>query len=200
MNASECPPALLEPDNADGLARTDIGARSKALGPVTGEESPCLFRTPPKTVKSAHPHTSHRARMAPQDREKPRSRPVLGVSACIVKAGRALLTKRARPPFLDKWSLPGGHVEGGESLEAAARREAAEETGVSCEIEELFHWVEIIGEEKHYVIAVFLARWTHGEPRPADDAKAVRWATAEEARQLETTPDLDHILAKALAR
>ena len=138
--------------------------------------------------------------MTTQNREHPRSRPVLGVSVCIVNEGGALLSQRARPPFMDRWSLPGGHVEGGERLEAAAKREVAEETGLSCEIQELFHWVEIIGEEKHYVLAVFLARWTHGEPRPADDAKAVRWATAEEARQLPTTPDLDRILARALAR
>ena len=119
---------------------------------------------------------------------------------CVVKEGRVLLTQRARPPFADKWSLPGGHVEGGERLEAAARREVEEETGLKCEIEELLHWVEIIGEEKHHVIAVFLARWRGGEPSPADDAKAARWANAEEARQLKTTPDLDQILAKALGR
>ena len=138
--------------------------------------------------------------MATKDKNEPRSRPVLGVSVCIVKEGRALLTQRARPPFMDRWSLPGGHVEGGERLEAAARREVAEETGLKCDIQELFDWVEVIGEEKHYVIAVFLARWTGGEPHPADDAKAARWVTADEARQLETTPELDQILAKALAR
>jgi 8-oxo-dGTP diphosphatase len=138
--------------------------------------------------------------MATKDKDHPRSRPVLGVSVCIVKEGRALLTQRARPPFMDRWSLPGGHVEAGERLEAAARREVAEETGLKCEIGELFHWVEVIGQEKHYVIAVFFARWTGGEPHPADDAKAARWVTADEARQLETTPELDQILAKALAR
>jgi 8-oxo-dGTP diphosphatase len=138
--------------------------------------------------------------MATQDRQHIRSRPVLGVSVCIVKEGRALLTQRARPPFEDRWSLPGGHVEGGERLEAAARREVEEETGLKCKIGELFHWVEIVGEDKHYVIAIFLARWIQGEPRPQDDAKAVRWATAEEAAQLQTTPELDQILVKALRR
>ena len=117
---------------------------------------------------------------------------------CVVKEGRALLTQRARPPFADRWSLPGGHVEGGERLKSAAGREVKEETGLECEIDDLFDWVEIIGEEKHYVIAVFLARWKAGEPSPKDDAKAVRWANVEEARQLKTTPELDQILAKAL--
>jgi 8-oxo-dGTP diphosphatase len=138
--------------------------------------------------------------MAPTDREHPRSRPVLGVSVCVVKEGRALLTQRARPPFAGRWSLPGGHVEGGERLESAARREVREETCLDCDIGELFHWVEIIEGEKHYVIAVFLARWRGGEPSPKDDAKVVRWANVEEARQLPTTPELDQILAKALGR
>ena len=138
--------------------------------------------------------------MTTRNREHPRSRPVLGVSVCIVKEGRALLTQRARPPFMGSCLEPVPNVLGGERLEAAPKRVVADETGLSCKIEELFHWVEIIGEEKHYVLAVFLERWTHGEPRPADDAKAVRWATAEEARQLPTTPDLDRILARALAR
>jgi 8-oxo-dGTP diphosphatase len=138
--------------------------------------------------------------MVTTDKEHSRSRPVLGVSVCVVKEGRALLTQRARPPFADRWSLPGGHVEGGERLDAAARREVEEETGLHCEIGELFHWVEIIGGETHYVIAVFLARWRGGEPSARDDAKAVRWANVVEASELPTTPELDQILAKALGR
>jgi mutator protein MutT len=127
-------------------------------------------------------------------------RPVLGVSVCVVKDGCVLLTQRGRPPFEDRWSLPGGHVEAGERLEAAALREVEEETGLTCELLELFDWIEIIGEETHYVLAVFRARWIEGEPQAADDAKAVRWAALEEVKQLKTTPDLDRIVGKALAR
>ena len=119
---------------------------------------------------------------------------------CIVKEGRALLTQRARPPFADRWSLPGGHVEGGEKLKAAARREVEEETGLTCDIGELFHWVEVIGEDQHYVIAVFLARWTQGEPRMGGEAKAARWVSPEEAKGLPTTPELNQVLVKALGR
>jgi 8-oxo-dGTP diphosphatase len=123
--------------------------------------------------------------------------PVLGVSICVIKNGRVLLTQRAKPPFEDKWSLPGGQVEGGERLEDAALRELHEETGIRAELRGFFDWAEIIDADKHFVVAVFLAGWKGGEATAADDAKAARWVSAEEFDTLELTPGLDKILRKA---
>jgi mutator protein MutT len=138
--------------------------------------------------------------MSFQDTQRRSSGPVLGVSICVVRGTRVLLTQRAKPPFLDKWSLPGGHVEAGEKLEEAALRELSEETGVKAELHDIFHVAEIINSETHFVIAVFWAAWKTGEPAAAGDAKAARWADLAELEEIELTPGLGHIVRKALSR
>jgi 8-oxo-dGTP diphosphatase len=124
--------------------------------------------------------------------------PTIGVSVCVMQAGRVLLTQRARPPFENLWSLPGGHVKRGESLHDAALRELKEETGINARLGEIIGWTEIIRPEKHIVIAVFAGRYESGEAVAADDAKAVRWADAREIDTLELTPGLAAIVNKAL--
>jgi len=108
------------------------------------------------------------------------------------------LTQRARPPFENMWSLPGGHVQRGESLRDAALRELKEETGINARLGDIIGWNEIIRPEKHIVIAVFAARWESGEAVAADDAKAVRWTAHGEIDSLELTPGLSDIVKKAL--
>jgi 8-oxo-dGTP diphosphatase len=124
--------------------------------------------------------------------------PTIGVSVCVVQAGRVLLTQRGKPPFEGLWSLPGGHVEWGESLRDAALRELKEETGINARLGEVIGWNEIIRPDKHIVIAVFAARFESGEARAADDAKAVRWVDHSEIGRLELTPGLSAMARKAL--
>jgi ADP-ribose pyrophosphatase YjhB (NUDIX family) len=57
-------------------------------------------------------------------------RPIVGVGAVIIHQQRVVLIKRGAPPLQGEWSLPGGVVELGETLRAAAEREAREETGL----------------------------------------------------------------------
>jgi 8-oxo-dGTP diphosphatase len=129
--------------------------------------------------------------------EKSSPGPTIGVSVCVVQAGRVLLTQRARPPFENLWSLPGGHVKRGEGLRDAALRELKEETGINASLGEIIGWNEIIRPEKHVVIAVFTAQFESGEAVAADDAKAVRWVDHRELDKLELTPGLAGIVNKA---
>jgi 8-oxo-dGTP diphosphatase len=118
-------------------------------------------------------------------REYP-DRPIVGVGAVIVQQGKVLLARRGAPPLQGEWSLPGGVVELGETLRAAAEREALEETGLMVEAGEVLEIFDRIipGAEKrpqyHYVLVDFLCRVTGGELRSGTDVAEVAWASADE--------------------
>jgi 8-oxo-dGTP diphosphatase len=110
--------------------------------------------------------------------------PVVGVGAVVVDQRRVLLVQRGGEPSKGKWSLPGGVLELGESLEEGIRREVAEETGLEVKAIELVELIDRIFRETcpdgehvryHYVIADYLCRVVGGSLRAASDAAAVRW-------------------------
>lgn len=122
-------------------------------------------------------------------------RPVLGASACVWRGEEVLIAKRGKPPFI--WSLPGGHVERGETLIAAAARELLEETGVVAAPLQFIEMAEIIREDAHYVIACFTGHWVSGEAKAASDAEAVAWVHADGLREYELTAGTQSVIAKA---
>jgi len=98
----------------------------------------------------------------------------------VVKRDEVLLLERAHPPRAGCLDVPGGFVEAGESLEASARRELREETGLTLgRVDWLgFYWDTyfIRGFGRFPVMNFYWAgRWRRGEPRPADDAASARW-------------------------
>lgn len=132
------------------------------------------------------------------------ARPLLAASLAVVRDGRVLLARRARPPMAGLWSLPGGLVEPGETLAEAALRETREEVGVEAEILGFNKHVEVIERDgtrarHHYVIASFVGRWLSGEGAAGAEADAVVWADAAEAARLPTTEGLAEVLERAFA-
>lgn len=65
----------------------------------------------------------------------------------MIRDGRVLLARRARAPLQGQWSIPGGHVEWGETLEQAVVRELREETALHVRVIELLEIVERIGDD-----------------------------------------------------
>jgi len=133
-------------------------------------------------------------------------RPFLAVSAAIVRDGKFLVVRRARPPANGLYSLPGGVVELGERLTEAVIREVAEETKMSIEPLALAGFRETVvrdGDdrvERHFVILCFAARWRAGEPELNEELSEARWIEPAELDGLPTTPGLAEIVAAAFAQ
>jgi 8-oxo-dGTP diphosphatase len=131
--------------------------------------------------------------------------PRLGASACVWRGDRVLIVQRGKPPLAGVWSLPGGAVEPGETVKAAAARELMEETGVAAELTQLVDIADVIRRDRrgaiefHYAIACYTGLWKAGEPMAQSDAQAARWASLSELDGLTMTEGTLAIIAKARA-
>jgi ADP-ribose pyrophosphatase YjhB (NUDIX family) len=86
--------------------------------------------------------------------------------------GRLLLVRRAIQPALGKWTFPGGYVDWGESVAAAAVRETQEETGVEVALGGL---VGVYSYPRSPVIVVYRGRFAGGSLRPCHENDRVEW-------------------------
>jgi 8-oxo-dGTP diphosphatase len=129
-------------------------------------------------------------------------RPILGVGALIFRGERILLVERGKEPLKGYWSLPGGVVEVGETLEQAIRREVQEETKLQIEILQVLEIFERIMRdaegrpEYHYVLVDYLCRSTTGEPKPADDVAKVEWVRRDELANYRITEGTVPVIEK----
>ncbi len=117
-------------------------------------------------------------------REYP-SRPIVGIGVVVLRPGHVLLIRRGRAPNAGAWSLPGGAQEIGETAEDCARRELAEETGISVGALHLCAAVDSIHRDEdgrvrfHYTILDFCALADATVIAAADDAAEACWAPLE---------------------
>jgi ADP-ribose pyrophosphatase YjhB (NUDIX family) len=134
------------------------------------------------------------------------TRPYLAVSAAIFHDGRVLIARRARPPAHGLYTLPGGGVELGETLEQAIVREVREETALTIEPVELVGFRQAIVRddagrvERHFVILPFAARFIEGEIALNEELAEAKWLTPSELAGLKTTDGLAAIVAAAAER
>jgi 8-oxo-dGTP diphosphatase len=134
------------------------------------------------------------------------TRPYLAVSAAIFRDGRVLIVRRARPPAHGLFTLPGGGVELGETLEEAVIREVREETALEVEPIELVGFRQAIARdgggrvERHFVILPFAARWISGEVSLNEELVEAHWLAQPELAGLKTTEGLATIVAAAAER
>jgi 8-oxo-dGTP diphosphatase len=133
------------------------------------------------------------------------TRPILAVSAAIIRDGKVLIVRRARPTAGGLYTLPGGGVEVGESLVEAVAREVMEETQLAVEPIALAGYREAVvrdGDgriERHFVILPFAARWIAGEPVLNEELSEAAWRLPAELAGLKTTQGLAEIIASAFA-
>ncbi len=130
-------------------------------------------------------------------------RPVPAVSALVFRDGAVLLVKRRDEPSRGLWSPPGGSLELGETVEAAAAREALEETGVTARPVRVVGVRDVIVTDSgssirwHYVLFAVLCEYVSGEPFPASDAENARFILLKDLGEYELTPTAREALEAA---
>ena len=133
-------------------------------------------------------------------------RPVVGVGAVVLdEEGRVLLVRRAHEPLKGEWSLPGGVVELGETLQEALVRELLEETGLTVSVGPVVEVLDRVERgpdgrvEYHFVIIDYLCRAAGGRMMSASDAAEAVWVPPAELERYRLTEKAASVIAKAVA-
>ena len=137
------------------------------------------------------------------DRRYP-DRPYVGIGGIIVHEGRVVLVKRRFEPLAGQWSIPGGAVETGETLEACLIREMTEETGFVVEVGPVVEVLDRITRDEegrvlyHFVLIDYLCRPIGGELRAGSDVAEAVLAEPSEFAQYELTEKALSVIERAL--
>jgi mutator protein MutT len=133
-------------------------------------------------------------------------RPIIGVAAVVIENDKVALVRRGRPPAYGEWSLPGGAVELGETVEKAVIREVREEIGLEVEVLELVAILDRIFLDKegqvqfHYVLLDFLCRKTGGKLRASSDAISCARVPFSALDEYKLTKETREVINKAYQR
>ena len=130
-------------------------------------------------------------------------RPVVAVGVILLDGDRILLIQRAKPPAVGKWSVPGGKVELGESLEEAALRELREETNLSCTLGPIVEVLDRVVKnaqnqiEFHYVILDFVGRNPVGDLQHSNECLDARFVAFDDLEKYDLTDGLMEVIVRA---
>jgi mutator protein MutT len=128
----------------------------------------------------------------------------VGVGAVIVSGGQVLIVKRKYDPLAGQWSLPGGGVELGETLEASVAREMLEETGLEVEVGPVIEVFDRITRDDHgavryhFVLVDYLCWPVAGELCASSDVAEARFVDPSELPQYNLTVKANEVIARAL--
>ena len=138
------------------------------------------------------------------DTRKYPDRPYVGVGAVIVDGGKVLIVKRKYDPLAGQWSLPGGGVEVGETLEDSIVREMLEETGLDIEVGPVIEVLDRIPRDEdgqvryHFVLVDYLCWPVGGELRASSDVADARFVDPSELPAYHLTKKANEVIARAL--
>ena len=135
--------------------------------------------------------------------ERP-ARPVLGAAAVVIHDGRLVLIRRGKAPSAGEWSIPGGAVELGESVEAALRREVREETGLEIAVGRFLEVFERVERDDdgvvrfHFVVLDYAATVVGGTLRAGDDAADVVLADPDDLDRYALADTVRRVISSAI--
>ena len=138
------------------------------------------------------------------DTRKYPDRPYVGVGAVIVQDGQVLIVKRKYDPLAGQWSLPGGGVELGETLEDSIVREMFEETGLDIEVGPVIEVFDRITRDEqgdvqyHFVLVDYLCWPVGGELQAGSDVADARFIDPADLPGYNLTAKAHEVIARAL--
>ena len=138
-----------------------------------------------------------------RDREYP-DRPIVGVGAVIVEDGKVVVIRRRHEPLAGQWSLPGGMVELGETLETAIAREMLEETSLVVEVGPVIEVFDrIMFDESrrvryHFVLVDYLCWPVSGDLRASSDVDAAVWVDLADLERYSLTAKAIAVIQRGL--
>ena len=121
--------------------------------------------------------------------------PCVCVGAIAIDDDRLLLVRRRNEPGQGSWSVPGGRVEPGETVQEAVVRELLEETGVEGVCTGLIGVAERIGDDHHFVILDYSVEvLAPAPPEAGSDAADARWVALHEVAEMDLVEGLAEFL------